>query len=217
MTPRAQMAQAILEKAQSDFAAIQEAMRAVSRHRDVEDPRFGRKNRTSYEHQLQGSSGSLPHQVSGSQTHAQPNTSVPKVSDYHQELAKLRRENNLQQYDVQHRRASPRSDGSIHQNVQNPSKFTALAPGRDAVLAYQKRQYRRQKYGAQKRSNDYKIAKRASCPPNSNRHHRVGVKELASEVSLSGMSMPLQRHKSFGFTKNSSHTAWVQGRLPRYR
>ena len=23
--------------------------------------------------------------------------------------------------------------------------------------------------------------------------------------------MPLQRHKSFGFTKNSSHTAWVQG------
>jgi hypothetical protein len=236
LTPRAQMAQAILENSRSDFAAIQEAMRAVAGQRAAEAggsrgqaskiglrSGSGRENRTDAGQQQRRSGSAiqpyrLPRSQPRQQQQQQQQTDAWQDGYYDQRFAGGHSGRRQQQQHAQQRRASPRSDGSANPYVQPPSNFTALAPGRDAVLAYQQRQYRKQQQGRQQRSKHSQGGgSRNAQPARPIRGRRIGVEELAGEVRLSGMSMPLQRHSSFGSAQNSSHAAWVQGRRPRYR
>jgi hypothetical protein len=95
------------------------------------------------------------------------------------------------------RRQSPRSeDTSIR------PKFVALAPGRDAVLKYQERQYRRNQQEQIRQYTGHKEALQTQ-------QRRVRKNKDGYDVNLTGNRM------SLGSRIESART-WANGRRPEY-
>ena len=201
LTPRAKMAQAILESARSDFAAIQDAMRAVGGARVH---KADSQKASTIRLRSEGNRSVGKHRQSkGSTSQQSIQTDVWRVGHHDQRLTKTTNNH------------SSMGNGSAERENHRPTTFIAIAPGRDAVLAYQERQYNRLMKKSQGRSRNNYVGRRAvPTRPPSNRQR--GVEELAANAQLSGKTIELQRYAHKAPSSNNLHAAWVRGRQPRY-